>query len=70
VSVAQDVIEFIVWNPDHQVVPNDAAAHPAADEEREATEHPALSDALPGAERASNAIRKLLVVCHDNLGCA
>jgi hypothetical protein len=47
VPAAHDGVEFIVWNSYHQVVPNDAAAHPAADGEREAAEHLALSDVPP-----------------------
>ena len=43
---------------------NDAAAHPAAVEEGEATEHLAFGDVVPGAERLANAIRELLVVRH------
>jgi len=48
---AHDSFEFIAWDPYDQIVSDDAAAHPAMEEEREPAEHLALGDALPGAER-------------------
>jgi hypothetical protein len=64
VSPAHDRIEFVIRNSHHQIAPNDAAAHPTAAQECEATKHLAFGDAVATSERLADAIRELLVVPH------
>src|SRR5882672_4334781 len=67
VSPAHDGIELVVWDSYHQIASNDAAAHPTEIEEREAAEHLAFGDDVPGAKRLANPIREPLVVRHGIL---
>jgi hypothetical protein len=64
VSPAHDGIAFVVRDSHHQIVSNDAAAHPTHVQECETTEHLAFSDVLPRAKCLANPIRELLEVRH------
>jgi hypothetical protein len=60
----QDFVELVLRDTDHQVCANDAAAHPTTAQKRETTEHLALGELSPYAERLSNSLSELLVVGH------
>jgi hypothetical protein len=64
VSPAQDPIELVIRHSHHQIASNDAAAHPTAAQECEATKHLAFSNVVATSERLADAIREWLVVRH------
>jgi hypothetical protein len=57
-------VDLFDGDPHHQISTDNAAAHPAAAEEREPTEHLAFTDVMPIAERPADTLREELVVCH------
>jgi hypothetical protein len=64
-SPAHDRLEFVVGDSHHQIIPHDAAAHPALAEKRQAAEHLLFGDVVPAVKDPANAIREPLVVRHD-----
>ena len=64
---AHDGVEFVGGDPHRQVVADDAAAHAALQQKREAAEHLAFGDVSPAFERVSNSLSELFVVRHGEL---
>jgi hypothetical protein len=58
-------VEFVDRQSHHQVIPDDAAAHPTLTEKGETTEHLSLSEAPPIAQRAADAVCESFVVRHE-----
>ena len=62
-----DLVKLVLCDTYHQICANNAAAHPTTAQKREATEHLALGDVTPSAERQSNSLSELLVVGHPRV---
>jgi len=60
----EDFVKLVLCNTYHQVCADDAAAHPATAQEREAAEHLALGDVWPCSECLSDSLSEFLVVSH------
>lgn len=64
-SLAHDLLEFVMGDSQHQVIPHDAAAHSPVAEKRQTAEHLPFDEVVPAFQGLANAIREPLVVCHD-----
>jgi hypothetical protein len=64
VSLPQRRIEFVHGYSDHQIIPDDSAAHSPATEKRETPKHFPFREALPPVEYSSDAVGELFVVRH------
>jgi hypothetical protein len=58
-------VEFVDRQSDHQVIPDDAAAHPTLTEKGEAAEHLSLGEARPVDQRSADAVCESFVVRHE-----
>jgi hypothetical protein len=65
---SQRRLEFVDGDSDHQVIPDDPAAHSTFIEKGETAEHLSFGEVPSVAQFSADAVREVFVVRHENRG--